>query len=89
MRRLPSGQTVSTHKVPIFQDRARLTQANEVLGVEIAFKQVSPEEYQQRLEAAGWPKHIALATNQLCSLVGSGVDYLEVEGMVRARDVSL
>lgn len=60
-----------------------------MLGVEIAFKQVSPEEYQQRLEAAGWPKHIALATNQLCSLVGSGVDYLEVEGMVRARDVSL
>lgn len=46
-----------------------------------------PEEYQKRLEDAGLPKHVALATTQLCSIVGSGVIYLELDGIIRARDV--
>jgi len=57
------------------------------LGVQAEFKQVSSEEYQQRLEAGGWPKHIALSVNQLCSIVGSGVNYFESDGIIRARDV--
>jgi hypothetical protein len=48
---------------------------------------VLPEEYQKRLEEAGLPKHVALATTQLSSIVGSGVIYLESDGIIRARDV--
>jgi hypothetical protein len=57
------------------------------LGVQAKFKQVLPEEYQLRLEAAGWPKHAAHSTTELCSIVGSGVIYLESEGIIKARDV--
>jgi hypothetical protein len=57
------------------------------LGVQVEFKQVSLEEYQQRLEAAGWQKHVALSMSQLCSIVGSGVNYFESDGVIGARDV--
>jgi hypothetical protein len=57
------------------------------LGVQVEFKQVSLEEYQQRLEAAGWPKHVTLSVSQLCSIVGSGVNYFESDGVISARDV--
>lgn len=57
------------------------------LGVKAEFKQVSPEEYEQRQEAAGFPKHAALAMTQLCSIVGSGVMYIEADGIIRARNV--
>jgi hypothetical protein len=59
------------------------------LGVQAEFKQVSPEEYQLRLEAAGWPKNIALSTNQLTSIVGSGLNYIETDNIIKAIDVRI
>jgi hypothetical protein len=55
--------------------------------VQANFKQVSPEEYQQRLEAAAWPEHVVLSMSQLSSIVGSGVNYFESNDVIRARDV--
>jgi hypothetical protein len=60
---------------------------NIALGVQAKSKQVLPKEYQQRLEAAGFPNHAALAMTQLCTIAGSGVDYIESDGIIRARDV--
>ena len=63
----------------------RLT--NIALGLEAEFKEISPDQYQQRLEAGGYPKHLALCLTHLCLTVGSGENYFESDGIIKARDV--
>jgi len=68
-------------------DDEKLAQWAKVLGVQVKFNQISPEKYQQRLEARGYPKDFALYLTHLCLTVSSGVNYFESDGIIKARDI--
>ncbi|KAK3642101.1 hypothetical protein LTR56_010972 [Elasticomyces elasticus] len=68
-------------------DAERLDIWSKKTGANVEFKQVTNSEYQARLEAAGFPRAIAASTTELTAMVGEGGNYLEAEGILKARDI--
>lgn len=55
--------------------------------MQATFKHLSAKEYRDKLEAMGFPAHIAESTTELTSMVGEGINYLEGDGIINGRDV--
>lgn len=51
------------------------------------FEQVQPDEYRKRLEKAGVPSSLAQGLTELAEVVAGPDDYVEVEGVVKGREV--
>ncbi|KAH8688834.1 hypothetical protein BGW36DRAFT_434124 [Talaromyces proteolyticus] len=80
------GRTVSIWSEWI-SDEEKLKVWGHVLGVKAAFKQVTPIEYQQRLESIGFPPYLAQGCLELLSMLGEGVNYVTGGEIIDARTI--
>lgn len=56
--------------------------------MEAVFEHVPPFKFRARLETAGTPPALAQGLTELCQIVGGAEEYVEVDGVIRGRDVS-